>query len=52
MSADAAGRRAQGHIDAYVGVMRLEATLAGRSRLAKRVQRVVGQMGQLLLEKK
>jgi hypothetical protein len=52
-SASALAQRAHGHIDVYDGAVRLEVTLPWLlARFAHAVQRVVGQRGQLLLEKK
>lgn len=52
-AASALGQRAHGLIDVYEGAVRLEVTLPWLlARFAKAVQRVVGQRGQLLLEKK
>jgi hypothetical protein len=52
-AASALGQHAQGFIDVYEGAVRLEVTLPWLlARFAKAVQRVVGQRGQLLLEKK
>ncbi len=52
-SAAALGQHARGTIDVYDGAVRLEVTLPWLlARFAKGVQRVVGQRGQLLLEKK
>jgi hypothetical protein len=52
-AASALGQNAQGFIDVYEGAVRLEVTLPWLlARFAKAVQRVVGQRGQLLLEKK
>lgn len=49
----ALGQRASGIIDVYEGAVRLEVTLPWLlARFAQAVQRVVGQKGQLLLEKK
>ena len=52
-AASALGQRAQGVIDVYEGAVRLEVTLPWLlARFARAVQRVVGQRGQVLLEKK
>jgi hypothetical protein len=52
-AASAIGQRAHGTIDVYEGAVRLEVTLPWLlARFAHAVQRVVGQRGQLLLEKK
>ncbi len=52
-SASALGQRASGIIDVTEGAVRLEVTLPWLlARFAHAVQRVVGQKGQLLLEKK
>ena len=52
-SAAALGQHAQGFIDVYEGAVRLEVTLPWLlARFARAVQRVVGQRGQLMLEKK
>jgi hypothetical protein len=52
-SAAAFGQHAQGTIDVYEGAVRLTVTLPWLlARFARAVQRVVGQRGQLLLEKK
>lgn len=52
-AASALGQRAHGFIDVYEGAVRLEVTLPWLlARFAHAVQRVVGQRGQLLLEKK
>ena len=49
----ALGQRASGTIDVYEGAVRLEVTLPWLlARFAHAVQRVVGQKGQLMLEKK
>jgi hypothetical protein len=49
----ALGPRAHGFIDVYEGAVRLEVTLPWLlARFAHAVQRVVGQRGQALLEKK
>jgi hypothetical protein len=49
----ALGQRASGFIDVYEGAVRLEVTLPWLlAKFARAVQRVVGQRGQLLLEKK
>jgi hypothetical protein len=49
----AMGQQAAGIIDVYEGSVRLEVTLPWLlSKFAHAVQRVVGQKGQLLLEKK
>jgi len=49
----AMGQRAHGAIDVYEGCVRLEVTLPWLlAQFARAVQRVVGQRGQLLLEKK
>jgi len=51
--AAAMGQRAQGTIDVYEQGVRLEVTLPWLlARFAHAVQRVVGQKGQLMLEKK
>lgn len=51
--AAALGQRASGTIDVYEGAVRLEVTLPWLlARFAHAVQRVVGQKGQLMLEKK
>jgi len=47
------GQRAFGTIDVYDGAVRLEVTLPWLlARFAKAAQRVIGEKGQLLLEKK
>jgi Putative polyhydroxyalkanoic acid system protein (PHA_gran_rgn) len=47
------GQRAAGSIDVYEAAVRLEVTLPWLlAQFARAVQRVVGQRGQLLLEKK
>jgi hypothetical protein len=52
-AASALGQHANGVIDVYDGAVRLEVTLPWLlARFARAVQRVVGQRGQLLLEKK
>ena len=52
-AASALGQRAHGVIDIYEGAVRLEVTLPWLlARFAQAVQRVVGQRGQVLLEKK
>lgn len=52
-AASALGQRAHGVIDVYENAVRLEVTLPWLlARFARAVQRVVGQRGQLLLEKK
>jgi len=52
-AASALGQHAHGTIDVYEGAVRLEVTLPWLlARFAHAVQRVVGQRGQLLLEKK
>lgn len=52
-AAAALGQRAHGIIDVYEGAVRLEVTLPWLlARFARAVQRVVGQRGQLLLDKK
>lgn len=52
-AASAIGQRAHGILDVYDGAVRLEVTLPWLlARFAHAVQRVVGQRGQLLLEKK
>ncbi len=52
-AAAALGQHAHGMIDVYEGAVRLEVTLPWLlARFAHAVQRVVGQRGQLLLEKK
>lgn len=52
-AASALGQHAHGVIDVYENAVRLEVTLPWLlARFAKAVQRVVGQRGQLLLEKK
>ena len=49
----ALGQRASGIIDVYEGAVRLEVTLPWLlARFAHAVKRVVGQKGQLMLEKK
>ena len=51
--ASALGQRAVGFIDVYEGAVRLEVTLPWLlARFAQGVQRVIGQKGQLMLEKK
>jgi Putative polyhydroxyalkanoic acid system protein (PHA_gran_rgn) len=51
--ASALGQRANGTIDVYEGAVRLEVTLPWLlARFAHGVQRVIGQKGQLMLEKK
>ena len=52
-AARALGQHATGIIDVYEGAVRLEVTLPWLlARFAHAVQRVVGQRGQLMLEKK
>jgi len=52
-AASALGQHAHGFIDVYENAVRLEVTLPWLlARFAQAVQRVVGQRGQLLLEKK
>ncbi|HEU4659334.1 MAG TPA: polyhydroxyalkanoic acid system family protein [Pseudolabrys sp.] len=52
-AASALGQHAHGFIDVYEGAVRLEVTLPWLlARFARAVQRVVGQRGTLLLEKK
>lgn len=52
-AATALAQHAHGFIDVYDGAVRLEVTLPWLlARFARAVQRVVGQRGQLLLEKK
>ena len=52
-AASALGQRAHGFIDVYDGAVRLELMLPWLlARFAHAVRRVVGQRGQLLLEKK
>jgi hypothetical protein len=52
-AASALGQHAHGTIDVYDAAVRLEVTLPWLlARFARAVQRVVGQRGQLLLEKK
>ena len=52
-AASALGQRAHGVIDVYEGAVRLEVTLPWLlARFAHAVQRVIGQRGQLMLEKK
>jgi hypothetical protein len=52
-AASALGQHAHGFIDVYEGAVRVEVTLPWLlARFAHAVQRVVGQRGQLLLEKK
>ncbi len=52
-AASALGQHAHGFIDVYEGAVRLEVTLPWLlARFAHAVQRVVGQRGQLMLEKK
>lgn len=52
-AARALGQHAHGTIDVYEGAVRLEVTLPWLlARFAHAVQRVVGQRGQLMLEKK
>jgi len=52
-AASALGQRAHGTLDVYEGAVRLELTLPWLlAKFAQAVQRVVGQRGQLLLEKK
>ena len=52
-SAAALGQRASGTIDVYETAVRLEVTLPWLlARFAHAVQRVIGQKGQLMLEKK
>ena len=52
-AASALGQHAHGVIEVYEHAVRLEVTLPWLlARFAKAVQRVVGQRGQLLLEKK
>jgi hypothetical protein len=49
----ALGQRAHGVIDVYEGAVRLEVTLPWLlARFAHAVQRVIGQRGQLMLDKK
>jgi len=49
----ALGQRASGFIDVYEGAVRLEVTLPWLlARFAHAAQRVIGQKGQLMLEKK
>ena len=49
----ALGQRAAGFIDVYEGAVRLEVTLPWLlAKFAHAVQRVIGQKGQLMLEKK
>jgi hypothetical protein len=51
--ASALGQRASGFIDVYDGAVRLEVTLPWLlARFAQAAQRVIGQKGQLMLEKK
>ena len=51
--AAALGQRANGVIDVYEGAVRLEVMLPWLlARFAQGVQRVIGQKGQLMLEKK
>jgi hypothetical protein len=51
--ASALGQRASGFIDVYEGVVRVEVTLPWLlARFAHAAQRVIGQKGQLMLEKK
>jgi hypothetical protein len=51
--AGALGQRAAGFLDVYAGAVRLEVTLPWLlARFAHAVQRVIGQQGQLMLEKK
>ena len=52
-AASALGQHAHGHIDVTEGAVRLEVTLPWLlAKFAAAVQRVVGQRGQVLLEKK
>ncbi len=52
-AASALGQRAHGVIDVYEAAVRLEVTLPWLlAQFARAVQRVVGQRGQLLLDKK
>jgi Putative polyhydroxyalkanoic acid system protein (PHA_gran_rgn) len=49
----ALGQRAHGFIDVYEGAVRLEVTLPWLlAKFAHAAQRVIGQQGQLMLEKK
>ena len=49
----ALGQRAVGFIDVYEGAVRLEVTLPWLlAKFARAAQRVIGQKGQLMLEKK
>ena len=49
----ALGQRAAGFIDVYEGAVRLEVTLPWLlAKFARAAQRVIGQKGQLMLEKK
>ena len=49
----ALGQRAAGFIDIYEGAVRLEVTLPWLlAKFARAAQRVIGQKGQLMLEKK
>ena len=49
----ALGQRAAGYIDVYEGAVRLEVTLPWLlAKFARAAQRVIGQKGQLMLEKK
>jgi Putative polyhydroxyalkanoic acid system protein (PHA_gran_rgn) len=49
----ALGQRAQGFLDVYEGAVRLEVTLPWLlAKFAVAAQRVIGQKGQLMLEKK
>ena len=51
--ASALSQRASGFIDVYDGAVRLEVTLPWLlARFAQAAQRVIGQKGQLMLEKK
>ena len=52
-AASALGQRAHGFIDVYEGAVRLEVTLPWLlAKFAAAAQRVIGQRGQLMLEKK
>jgi hypothetical protein len=52
-AASALGQHASGFIDVYEGAVRLEVTLPWLlMKFAQAAQRVIGQRGQLLLEKK
>jgi hypothetical protein len=52
-AASALGQHASGFIDVYEGAVRLEVTLPWLlAKFAHAAQRVIGQRGQLLLEKK